>query len=274
MTPRMQDMAVAFGLLVLGSLASQLVGCGTNPDEQDETLGPLDSGSAQGGSKVQAGSGGAAGGIGRSGTGGDVQTGYECLAGGAASGTATAAPVPRACYPYATGAFYCNRGVCGCYYHPVTGCLCADNTVSPCKPLDPACTASTAHGTRHGKHRPGHRESEKECELLLRFDRLLVVQSVTRRERWRVSRKALSEGHFENCLSEFHIHLVLAEMRVCSIETVCEKLQVPLRLWKRSFQTVGIDRNEKLTCGHAPFRMGMALKEMSSARVARGGANS
>jgi hypothetical protein len=135
MTLRMRNMAVVLGLLVLGSLALPLVGCGTNSD----------SGSPQGGSNAPTGTGGMAGGSGGSGTGGSVQTGYACSGGGGESGTGTT--VPRTCFPFASGSSYCNAGVCGCYYNRATGCLCADDTVSPCKPLDPTCTAATAGGT-------------------------------------------------------------------------------------------------------------------------------
>lgn len=161
MTLRMRNMAVVLGLLVLGSLALPLVGCGTNSDDQGGAGGRLDSGSlhdgskaptgaggvtgGQGGSNAHIGTGGVTGGSSGSGTGGSVQTGYACSGGGGESGTGTM--VPRTCFPYASGSVYCNAGVCGCYYNRVTGCLCADNTVSPCKPLDPTCTAATAGGT-------------------------------------------------------------------------------------------------------------------------------
>jgi dipeptidyl aminopeptidase/acylaminoacyl peptidase len=61
-----------------------------------------------------------------------------------ADATADSRPIvdPNGCYPHAYGAFYCQPGL-SCHYHPVTGCLCADNTISPCKPLDPNCTGPT-----------------------------------------------------------------------------------------------------------------------------------
>lgn len=145
MTLRMRNTSVALGLLVLGSLALSQVGCGTNSDDPGGAGRRLDSGSAQAGSNAATGTGGATGGSGGTGMGGSIQTGYECSGGGGESGTGTT--VPRTCSSYASGSFYCSPGVCGCYYNPVTGCLCADSTVSPCKPLDPTCTASTAHGT-------------------------------------------------------------------------------------------------------------------------------
>jgi hypothetical protein len=135
------------GFLVLGSFALPLVGCGKDSTDQDGTSGRLDSGSAQGDSGASTGTGGVAGGSGGSGAGGAGPTGYECSAGGGASGTAGGTTVPRTCYPYATGSFYCSAHLCGCNYNPVTGCLCADATVSPCGPIDPKCTASTAGGT-------------------------------------------------------------------------------------------------------------------------------
>ena len=130
---------LAISLLGLGALALALVECGTNSDDQG--------GGGQGGSNAQTGTGGAMGGDGGSGTGGSVQTGYECSAGGGASGTAGETTVPRTCYPYVSGSFYCSPRLCGCDYNPVTGCLCADSMVSPCQPLDPTCTEATAHGT-------------------------------------------------------------------------------------------------------------------------------
>jgi hypothetical protein len=145
MTLRMRNMAIVLGLLMLGSLALPLLGCGTNSNDQGGAGGRPDSGSPQGGSNVLTGTGGVTGGGSGSGTGGSVQTGYACSGGGGESGTGTT--VPRTCFPYASGAYYCNVGTCGCDYNRVTGCLCADNTVSPCKPLDPTCTAATAGGT-------------------------------------------------------------------------------------------------------------------------------
>jgi hypothetical protein len=145
---RMRNVAVMLGLLVLGSLALPLVGCGTNSDDQGGAGRRLDSGSPQGGSNAPTGTGGMTGGQGGSGTGGTVQTGFACSGGGGESGTGTTVRVPATCLPYAQGQYYdCPAGTCGCYYNRVTGCLCADDTVSPCKPLDSTCTAATAGGT-------------------------------------------------------------------------------------------------------------------------------
>jgi hypothetical protein len=138
MTIRMRNLAVALGLLVLGSLALTQVGCGTNSDDPGGAGGRLDSGSAQAGSNASIGTGGAIGG--QAGSSASIGTGGAT---GGSGGSGTGGSV-QTCYSYASGSFYCSPGASGCYYNPVTGCECAD---SPCKPLDPTCTVSTAHGT-------------------------------------------------------------------------------------------------------------------------------
>ena len=151
MTLHMRNTAVVLGLLVLGYFALPSVGCGTSSDvssPQSGSSAPTGGlGGSPGGNKAPIGTGGVVGGNGVSGTGGSVQTGYVCSGGGGESGTGTTVRVPATCLPYASGSFDCGAPVCGCYYNRVTGCLCADNTVSPCKPLDPTCTAATAGGT-------------------------------------------------------------------------------------------------------------------------------
>ena len=157
MTLQMRNVSVVLGLLVLGSLALSLVGCGTNSDDPGGAGGRLDSGSAQAGSNASTGTGGATGGQAGSNastatggaTGGQAGSNASIGTGGAtggSGGSGTGGSV-QTCYSYASGSFYCSPRVSGCYYNPVTGCLCADSTVSPCKPLDPTCTVSTAHGT-------------------------------------------------------------------------------------------------------------------------------
>jgi hypothetical protein len=139
MTKLVRRTVLALGLLVLGALALPPIGCGEN---SNDSLGT--------GGSQWFGMGGAVGGSGGAGTGSGVQTGFACSGGGGESGNASTTKVPRTCYSYVTGTFYCNPGVCGCYYNPVTGCECADGTVSPCKPLDPKCTAAVAGGPLNG----------------------------------------------------------------------------------------------------------------------------
>ena len=153
MTTLARKTALALGLLFLGLVALSLVGCEKDPAGQDGASGRLDSGSIQGDSGASTATGGTAGAGGGSGIATGGQTGYWCSAGGGApgtadgSGTSGAVAVPLTCYPYAYGSFYCSPHLCGCSYNPETGCLCADDKVSPCKPVDPNCTASTAGGT-------------------------------------------------------------------------------------------------------------------------------
>jgi hypothetical protein len=157
MTLRVRNIPMVLGLRVLGSFALSPAGCGTNSDNQGGAGRGLNSGGSnaptdtggsaggQGGSNAPIGTGGVTGGDAGSGTGGEVKTGYACSGGGGELGTGTMEP--RSCPPYAASGPYCIAGVCGCVYNWVTGCLCADNTVSPCEPLDPTCTAATAGGT-------------------------------------------------------------------------------------------------------------------------------
>jgi hypothetical protein len=133
----------ALGLLLITNGCSDSMGMHVSGD------GGLDAWvGGSGGTGGAAGTGGE-GGIASGGQGGSAGATGECANSPTAGATGTAdcgtAVVRKSCYPRVYGDYFCNSDVyvVSCSYNPVTGCLCADDNVSPCEPLDPKCTGPT-----------------------------------------------------------------------------------------------------------------------------------